>query len=367
MLVSDAVSVDGSWNSYFLLQVLPREIVMQVIGMSPPKENLGRDSMVWGLEPNGIFSVRSAFQLLQGLAAAPQKTIWKRVWGWQGPNKIKHFLWLASHDRLLTNVDRSRRHLTNQVVCPRCYAQAENLQHIFLDCPFALQVWNSVLPSAIRNRSKYVEFGSWWEAMLEDKQFNTKFAVTAWLLWSVRNKLIFDKLLQPVSVIVKQCNYWTDLLLSIWKTNQLGREAPGLARQTHLIAWRPGDEDWSTLNTDGSRLSLNGSTAIGGLICNHHGRFVRAFCANVGDCSITRAKLPGIVEGLKLAWELGTRKISVQTDSRAVISILEHDMQMVRQHAVLVADFHELRSRNWEISLSHVYREANCACNTPIL
>ncbi|CAN1799977.1 Putative ribonuclease H protein At1g65750 [Linum perenne] len=257
--------------------------------------------MVWGLEPNGIFSVRSAFQLLQGLAAAPQKTIWKRVWGWQGPNKIKHFLWLASHDRLLTNVDRSRRHLTNQVVCPRCYAQAENLQHIFLDCPFALQVWNSVLPSAIRNRSKYVE------------------------------------------------------------TNQLGREAPGLARQTHLIAWRPGDEDWSTLNTDGSRLSLNGSTAIGGLICNHHGRFVRAFCANVGDCSITRAKLPGIVEGLKLAWELGTRKISVQTDSRAVISILEHDMQMVRQHAVLVADFHELRSRNWEISLSHVYREANCA------
>ncbi|CAN1801232.1 Putative ribonuclease H protein At1g65750, partial [Linum perenne] len=211
--------------------------------------------------------------------------------------------WLASHDRLLTNVERGRRHLTNQVVCPRCSVQAENLQHIFLDCPFALQVWNNVLPSAIQNRSK------------------------------------------------------------CWKTNQLGREAPGLARQTYLIAWQPGDEDWFTLNTDGSSLSLNGSTTIGGLIRDPHSRFVRAFCANVGDCSITRAELRGIVEGLKLAWDLGIRKIAVQTDSRAAISILEQDMHMVRQHAALVADFHELRSRNWEVSLSHVYREANCAAD----
>ncbi|CAN1128518.1 Putative ribonuclease H protein At1g65750, partial [Linum perenne] len=283
--------------------------------------------------------------------------------GLAGPNKIKHFLWLASHDRLLTNVERGRRHLTNQVVCPRCSVQAENLQHIFLDCPFALQVWNNVLPSAIQNRSKCVEFSSWWEAMLEDKQLNTKFTVTAWLLWSARNKLIFDKLLQPASVIVKQCDYWTDLVLSSWKTNQLGREAPGLARQTYLIAWQPGDEDWFTLNTDGSSLSLNGSTTIGGLIRDPHWRFVRAFCANVGDYSITRAELRGIVEGLKLAWDLGIRKITVQTDSRAAISILEQDMHMVRQHAALVADFHELRSRNWEVSLSHVYREANCAAD----
>ncbi|CAN1123627.1 Putative ribonuclease H protein At1g65750, partial [Linum perenne] len=115
-----------------------------------------------------------------------------------------------------------------------------------------------------------------------------------------------------------------------------------LARQTQLIAWRPGDGGWSTLNTDGSRISSTGATSIGGLIRNEKGEFVRAFCANIGDCSITRAELRAIVEGLKLAWSLGLRRVVVQTDSRAAVSILQKGVGMQHQH---------------------VYREANCAAD----
>ncbi|CAN1177207.1 Putative ribonuclease H protein At1g65750 [Linum perenne] len=178
--------------------------------------------------------------------------------------------------------------------------------------------------------------------MLRNTKCNVKFGLTAWVIWKARNKYIFENLCQPCSAVAEQCKFWTNLVLSSWKTNQLGREAPGLARQTQLIAWRPGDGGWSTLNTDGSRICSTGATSIGGLIRNDKGEFVRAFCANIGNCSITRAELKAIVEGLKLAWSLGLRKVDVQTDSSAAISILQKGI--VTQH-------------------QHVYREANCAAD----
>ncbi|CAN1133319.1 Putative ribonuclease H protein At1g65750, partial [Linum perenne] len=135
--------------------------------------------------------------------------------------------------------------------------------------------------------------------------------------------------------------------------------APSIARQTQLIAWRPSDEAWFTLNTGGLRLNHSGSTAIVCLICDDRGNFAHAFCGNVGNCSITRVEIKAIMEGLNLTWSLGIRKVHVQSDSRIAISILQKSDLISHQHTALVADFIALWSRDWEISISHVSREAN--------
>ncbi|CAN1171511.1 Putative ribonuclease H protein At1g65750, partial [Linum perenne] len=227
-----------------------------------------------------------------------------RIWKWKGPNKVLHFLWLASHKRLLTNEERGRRHLTNQVNCPRCAAAVESFEHVIFGCNFASQVWRQA-----------------------------------------------------------QCQFWTNLVLSSWKTFQLGREAPGLARQTQLIAWRPGEEGWFTLNTDGSRISQSGATAIGGIIRDSAGALVRAFSANVGNCSITRAELRAIVEGLKLAWSLGIRKVAIQSDLTAAVAMLQASGSPTHRHAALVAEFQAIRARQWDVSIAHIFREANCCAD----
>ncbi|CAN1129044.1 Putative ribonuclease H protein At1g65750 [Linum perenne] len=198
--------------------------------------------------------------------------------------------------------------------------------------------------------------------MLGDKDFNLQFGVITWILWRARNKLIFEDVKYTVLEVSEQCKFWINLVLSSWKTNQLGREAPGKARQTQLIAWRPGDEGCFILNTDGSRYSHSGSTATGGLIRDSGGRFIQAFTANIGDCSITRAELTAIVQGMKLAWSLGIRRIIVQSDSCTAISILSR-AALDNQHAALVSDFLELKARSWEVSIVHVYREANCGAD----
>ncbi|CAN1177924.1 Putative ribonuclease H protein At1g65750 [Linum perenne] len=199
--------------------------------------------------------------------------------------------------------------------------------------------------------------------MLLDSEYGTKFGIIAWLIWQARNKFIFEHLDRPSSAIVEQCQFWINLVLSSWKTFQLGREAPGLARQTQLIAWRPGEEGWFTLNTDGSRISQSGATTIGGIIRDSTGKLVRAFCANVGNCSITRAELRAIVEGLKLAWSLGIKKVVIQSDSAAVVAMLQAGAHSVHKHVALVAEFLKIRARPWEISLTHIFREANCSAD----
>ncbi|CAN1788892.1 Putative ribonuclease H protein At1g65750 [Linum perenne] len=71
LLVAQVCSDSGAWNVDFLLAVLPYNIVMQVVGMTPPSSTLGDDSLVWGLEPNGVFSVRSAYLMITDNAATP--------------------------------------------------------------------------------------------------------------------------------------------------------------------------------------------------------------------------------------------------------------------------------------------------------
>ncbi|CAN1823299.1 Putative ribonuclease H protein At1g65750, partial [Linum perenne] len=113
------------------------------------------------------------------------------------------------------------------------------------------------------------------------------------------------------------------------------------------------------LNTGGSRYSHSGSTAIGDLIRDDGGRFIQAFTAYIGDCSITKAELSAIIQGLKLAWAIGIRRIIVRSDSRTYMSILQREATD-NQHATLISEFIELKARSWEISITHVYREANC-------
>ncbi|CAN1128747.1 Putative ribonuclease H protein At1g65750 [Linum perenne] len=103
----------------------------------------------------------------------------------------------------------------------------------------------------------------------------------------------------------------------------------------------------------------SGSTTIGGLIRDDQGRFLKAFTANMGDCSITRAKMCAIVQGMKLAWDMGVRKLLIQSDSRVAVDILQRE-DTNHQHSILASGIQALKSRSWNVSIIQVFREANC-------
>ncbi|CAN0906593.1 Putative ribonuclease H protein At1g65750 [Linum grandiflorum] len=106
-----------------------------------------------------------------------------------------------------------------------------------------------------------------------------------------------------------------------------------------MIGWRPDDEGWFTLSTDGSLRSQQEGATAGGVIRDDRGSFVKAFIVNLCCCFITRAEMRGIVEGLRLAWSLGIRRNRVQSDSAAAIAILSNSASLDHQHAILVMQY----------------------------
>ncbi|CAN1346193.1 Putative ribonuclease H protein At1g65750, partial [Linum perenne] len=87
-----------------------------------------------------------------------------------------------------------------------------------------------------------------------------------------------------------------------------------------LIGWWLGDEGWFTLNTDGSYRPSSNSATVGGIIRDDQGRFVIGFVSKLGSCSMVRAEMRGIVEGLGIAWDKGLRRLCIQSDSACCIA-----------------------------------------------
>ncbi|CAN1293173.1 Putative ribonuclease H protein At1g65750 [Linum perenne] len=198
---------------------------------------------------------------------------------------------------------------------------------------------------------------------ITNSQTRLLFGVTAWLLWRRRNRLVFHNEKLSVLELCCQAKFWVQFYSSSWKSLQVSRETPSIARQAHLIGWRPAEEDWFSLNSDGSLTRNLDKSAAGGVIRDANGRFVVAFAANLGVCSIMRAELRGIIEGIRLAWSMGIRKLRIQTDSKAAVEMLSKFNTQNNQHASLIEQFRILSSYDWQLSIHHIYREANFAAD----
>ncbi|CAN1272392.1 Putative ribonuclease H protein At1g65750 [Linum perenne] len=162
------------------------------------------------------------------------------------------------------------------------------------------------------------------------------FGITAWLLWKRRNRLIFHSESTTVSEVFNQVKLWVHLYSSSWKTLHASREKPSRARQAQLIGWRPAEEGWFSLNSDGSLFTNSGRAAVGGIIRYENERFIITFAANLGTCSIMRAELRGIVEGMKLAWDKSIIKLMIQTNSKAAADMLTDPSNKNNKHTSLL-------------------------------
>ncbi|KAH0981938.1 hypothetical protein GBA52_009115 [Prunus armeniaca] len=139
--VSNYFSMTG-WNIQKLLQALQPEAVMQIISIHVDVDGNIPDTCIWGPSSNGVFSVKTAYELsarFNEVTGSP----WKFIWNLKIPPRVKMFTWLLTQKKILTNVQRVRRHLSRDPSCPLCHYHEESLQHLFISCPRVLALWRS--------------------------------------------------------------------------------------------------------------------------------------------------------------------------------------------------------------------------------
>lgn len=136
----------------------------------PLSNRLPPDKVIWAVNKNGRFSVRSAYRLAMeevwkerngdSSDCSTMKQIWKRVWGLETQNKIRNFTWKACHNILATKENLMKRHITTDDRCEECGKDFESICHLFWFCDKAKDAWENtklVFPFQIGQRWSFVD------------------------------------------------------------------------------------------------------------------------------------------------------------------------------------------------------------------
>uniref|UniRef100_A0A453I7T7 Reverse transcriptase zinc-binding domain-containing protein n=1 Tax=Aegilops tauschii subsp. strangulata TaxID=200361 RepID=A0A453I7T7_AEGTS len=101
------------------------------------------DRLTWKWSTNGIYSAKSAY--LATFHGSIAYDAWKLTWKCWAPPRVRFFYWLAHLDRCWAADRLARRGLPHPDRYPLCDQAPETMNHLFLGCTFARQIWHEVL------------------------------------------------------------------------------------------------------------------------------------------------------------------------------------------------------------------------------
>ena len=143
------------WNVELIDEIfLPRDT--SLIKSLPLSFRKPRDVLIWVDNPKGLFTVKSAYHLLQkdaqrsGMGESSSnlsiRKFWNSLWSIQAPRKIQLFLWRTAHDILPTNKNLFSRGISPSYSYGVCSEEPESIQHLLWECNFAVRC-GGIVPS----------------------------------------------------------------------------------------------------------------------------------------------------------------------------------------------------------------------------
>ncbi|KAF7801547.1 putative ribonuclease H protein At1g65750 family [Senna tora] len=336
MVVADFVSPSGAWEWSRFDFLLPIEVCNLIAVVPPPSIFILGDHIAWKHSRDGTFSTKFAYDAITSVDKGERNDFWKLLWKWKGMEKIRSFLWLCGHDRLLTNAARKRRGMAATDICTRCNGAPEDLLHTLRDCHKAKCIWLKLVHpdkwhiffSASRltwltiNLSSNLGFsGNNWDVV---------FSNACWFIWRMRNAEIFDdsrvSYTDPVIAILKLSSD------SIWAMDKSivggSRLGPSVNR---FICWNKPEKGWVKFNVDGARKDSLSLTACGRLARDSEGQFLIGFVHKLGDGTILNVELWSMLSALEAMHPCST----------------------------ILSQIHHWVAFDWEIKFVHVHREGN--------
>lgn len=350
--------IDNDWDITLLYACLPPEVVEKIL-CTPTSRCSQNDKLIWKHTPNGTFSVKSAYFSSFDHTNMPHGK-WKSIWSLPFPPKLKIFSWLFCQSRLLTNVNRLKRHLTSDPCCKYCPGIPETMTHLFKDCPKASDVWKAIVGPATMQRTFSLDWDAWVAANIlqknyryHDFQWSQVFIFTCWFIWKWRNKRIFDPSFHDhpnaEKPILQYLTEWT-------ATNK--KATCSSPSEVHFLSWQKPNAGFYKLNVDGTR-SQNGVIGAGGVIRDNNGVWCHGFMRHIGRGEVLQAEAWGLFSGLQLAKELDINQITVESDSAVLVSLIHNYNSELHPLGTLISNCQHLINSFRTCNLVHIHREKN--------
>ena len=102
----------------------------------------GVDTLCWQQKSKGGFTMKSFYQ---SLSPSPSRMFpWKGVWKPKVPPRVAFFLWVTVLGKILTAENLRKRNIIIVSWCCMCKTNGESIDHLFIHCPVARELWNAV-------------------------------------------------------------------------------------------------------------------------------------------------------------------------------------------------------------------------------
>lgn len=133
------------WKWDLFAHLLPSLILQNIATLKVVENETCGDLRYWKGSRRGEFSIKYAMDIMRDDLPPQPCGKWDLAWRAPVQQRIRVFLWLLFHERILCNTNRVDRHLTKDPRCVRCTTNSDEiLLHLFQDCPAARAIWASL-------------------------------------------------------------------------------------------------------------------------------------------------------------------------------------------------------------------------------
>ena len=153
------------------------------------------DTLAWGPDKFGRFSVKSAYDLgfqeahldeVTGSSTIPEgrRACWSLIWKSKPPPTVKNFAWRACIDSLTTWPNMLKRTLVTTDLCPICQRELESTFHALCRCPLSVGLWEAMAEVwPLPQLSKIVHTGVEWMLNLLAGLDSTQITMVMLIFW----------------------------------------------------------------------------------------------------------------------------------------------------------------------------------------
>lgn len=167
---------------------------------------------------------------------------WQLIWKWQGPRRVRTFMWLAVQGKIQCNTELYKRRVVADMGCIRCNGVIEDAAHAFRDCVAVQGIWRKLFMGHAYANFFSLPLDEWifqnlksTEQRDDGRAWACTFGVALWRIWCWRNKFCFEGSAQSVDYIVKDIFSHAEEIMLTFDTSHGSKKT----RIERVFGWKP--------------------------------------------------------------------------------------------------------------------------------
>jgi hypothetical protein len=316
-----------SWDIDKISSMFDNSIVRHIVN-TPLLASVRTDKLVWKLEQDGVYTVRSAYKYyvnsVENQDNAGIAGNWQQIWRAKIPPSVKNLLWRIGRNVLPTRVRLNSRGIQCSENCAICNDGVEDSIHVLFLCPHNMACWQQEglwnhINAGLNISNNIVDILlSILHNLNQEQQAN--FSVLLWSIWKRRNNKVWNNISETNTTVCERARH----LITSWKQAQQIRSSANISQliQQHIHWEKPSHEEYKC-NIDASFSPTRNKVGLGMCIRGDHGRYVAAkteWLSPILDVEIGEAM--GLLSALKWVDELQLRGMDFKMDCKRVVDCL---------------------------------------------